>query len=62
MLEMDRRGGHVSSQANPVAERILRPRYLCFLREEGMHAIIMNVDDWYVYMPSCFRPVLTCSG
>ena len=34
------------SQPNPVAERVLRPRYLCFLREPGTPALIMAVDDW----------------
>ncbi|XPS68045.1 hypothetical protein M3J09_000341 [Ascochyta lentis] len=34
------------SDANPVAERILRPRYLCFLREQGEPALIMNVEEW----------------
>ncbi|KAF2633545.1 hypothetical protein BU25DRAFT_427050 [Macroventuria anomochaeta] len=32
--------------ANPVAERVLRPRYLCFLREPGEPALIMNVEEW----------------
>lgn len=36
----------LSNQANPVAERILRPRYLCFLREEGEPAELMSVDEW----------------
>jgi hypothetical protein len=46
MLEMDKTRSLASRQANPVAERVLRPRYLCFLREEGKHAMIMKVDDW----------------
>lgn len=46
MLETDRRDGQSPSQANPIAERVLRPRYLCFLREEGIPAKIVKVDDW----------------
>lgn len=45
MLEMKNSRGN-SSEANPVAERILRPRYLCLLREEGQSAMIINVDHW----------------
>ena len=46
MLEMDQPTGNGINQANPIAERVLRPRYLCFLREEGEPAMIMNVDEW----------------
>jgi hypothetical protein len=52
VLEMDRRGIHGLNEANPVAERVLRPRYLCFLREHGEPAMIMNVEEWYVFF-SC---------
>ncbi|KAL6707094.1 hypothetical protein ACN47E_004846 [Coniothyrium glycines] len=45
-LEMDRPAGTVSKLTNPVAERVLRPRYLCFLRSEGEPAMIMNVEEW----------------
>jgi hypothetical protein len=31
---------------NPVSERILRPRYLCFLRDPGEPALIMGVEEW----------------
>ncbi|OCL00677.1 uncharacterized protein K441DRAFT_531540, partial [Cenococcum geophilum 1.58] len=31
---------------NPISERILRPRYLCFLSNPGEPAIIMNVEEW----------------
>jgi len=34
------------SKVNPVSERLLRPRYLCFLREHGEPAMIMNVEEW----------------
>lgn len=47
-LEMDRPRSHGSEQTNPVAERVLRPRYLCFLRNEGEPAMIMNVEEWCV--------------
>lgn len=46
-LEMDKSRSYAISQANPVAERLLRPRYLCFLRENGEPALIMNVEEWY---------------
>lgn len=36
----------VGEETNPIAERILRPRYLCFLREPGKPAMIMNVEEW----------------
>lgn len=49
-MEMDRTKAYAVSQANPVAERVLRPRYLCFLREHGEPAMIMNVEEWYVEM------------
>ncbi|KAF1917911.1 hypothetical protein BDU57DRAFT_555651 [Ampelomyces quisqualis] len=44
--EMDRTSGYAVSQTNPIAERVLRPRYLCFLREHGEPAMIMNVEEW----------------
>ncbi|KAF2471129.1 uncharacterized protein BDR25DRAFT_223590 [Lindgomyces ingoldianus] len=44
-LEMDTPRGY-GSEPNPVAERVLRPRYLCFLRDEGSPAMIMNVEEW----------------
>lgn len=44
--EMDRTRGWAVSQTNPIAERVLRPRYLCFLREPGEPAMILNVDEW----------------
>lgn len=44
-LELDTVQGF-RSQTNPVAERTLRPRYLCFLREPGQPAMIMNVEEW----------------
>ncbi|KAJ4369722.1 hypothetical protein N0V83_005485 [Neocucurbitaria cava] len=46
VLEMDGSRGRAPHQPNPVAERILRPRYLCFLREQGEPAIIMDVEEW----------------
>ena len=46
MLETSNHTGIVPSQANPVAERILLPRYLCFLRDGGKPAVITNVDEW----------------
>jgi hypothetical protein len=46
MLEIDKPRNRAPRQANPIAERVLRPRYLCFLREEGTPAMIMKVDDW----------------
>ena len=51
-MELDvPRGG---SSANPVAERVLRPRYLCFLREPGQPALIMNVEEWIAqYKSEC---------
>lgn len=49
-LEMDSPRGNGLNQTNPVAERVLRPRYLCFLREQGEPAMIMNVEEWYVFM------------
>ncbi|ORY04878.1 hypothetical protein BCR34DRAFT_53798 [Clohesyomyces aquaticus] len=44
-LEMANSRGY-RNEANPVAERLLRPRYLCFLRETGTPAMIMNVEEW----------------
>jgi len=46
MIETDNPRGKSPSQANPIAERVLRPRFLCFLREEGRPAQIMGVDEW----------------
>ncbi|OAL01785.1 hypothetical protein IQ06DRAFT_346405 [Phaeosphaeriaceae sp. SRC1lsM3a] len=46
VCEMDRTRNYAVSQANPVAQRVLRPRYLCFLREHGEPAMIMNVEEW----------------
>ncbi|KAF2855235.1 hypothetical protein T440DRAFT_495809 [Plenodomus tracheiphilus IPT5] len=46
VLEMDRPLGRDSIQTNAIAERVLRPRYLCFLRDEGEPAMIMNVEEW----------------
>ncbi|KAL7777032.1 hypothetical protein CFE70_007453 [Pyrenophora teres f. teres 0-1] len=46
MIETDHPRDHSPRQANPIAERILRPRFLCFLREEGRPAEIMAVDRW----------------
>ncbi|EDU46851.1 hypothetical protein PtrSN002B_008479 [Pyrenophora tritici-repentis] len=46
MIETDHPRKQSPSQANPVAERILCPRFLCFLREEGRPAEIMAVDRW----------------
>lgn len=33
-------------EVNPVAERILRPRYLCLLQEKGRPALVTNVEAW----------------
>lgn len=38
--------GSRSSHASPIAERLLRPKYLCFLREQGEPAKVMHVEDW----------------
>jgi hypothetical protein len=54
---MDKTRGYAVSQTNPVAERVLRPRYLCFLRESGEPAIIMNVEEWYL---RTFRQIGLC--
>jgi hypothetical protein len=43
-LEMDT--SSASNGTNPVSERLLRPRYLCFLRDPGEPALIMGVDEW----------------
>lgn len=59
VLEMDGPRGHGMNQANPVAERVLRPRYLCFLRSEGEPAMIMNVEEWYVHRPLVTLLMLT---
>jgi hypothetical protein len=45
MLETNNPNGIVPNQANPIAERVLRPRYLCFLRDGGP-ARITKVDEW----------------
>jgi hypothetical protein len=57
VCEMDKTRGYAVSQANPVAERVLRPRYLCFLRDSGEPAIIMNVEEWYI---RAFREIGIC--
>jgi hypothetical protein len=44
---MDRPQRHTTSQINPIAERVLLPRYLCFLQKAGEPAMIMNVEEWY---------------
>jgi hypothetical protein len=44
-MELDRPRIH-GTEGNPIAERVLRPRYLCFLREPGEPALIMNVEEW----------------
>jgi hypothetical protein len=33
---------------NPIAERLLQPRYLCFLRERPLPARRMRVNDWLI--------------
>jgi hypothetical protein len=38
--------GYRLSETNPVAERILRPRYLCVLREKGEPAECVLVEEW----------------
>lgn len=43
---------------NPISERILRPRYLCFLSNPGEPAIIMNVEE-YVCLHSKLNPMLS---
>jgi len=43
---MDSPQGYRLSEPNPIAERILRPRYLCVLREEGEHAECVLVEEW----------------
>jgi hypothetical protein len=48
VCEMDKSRGFAVSQANPVAERVLRPRYLCFLREAGQPAMVLEVEEWCV--------------
>jgi hypothetical protein len=45
-FETDTPRGHHFGETNPVAERVLRPRYLCFLQATGEHAIVMNVEEW----------------
>jgi hypothetical protein len=35
-----------TASTNPISERLLLPRYLCFLRDPGEPALIMNVDEW----------------
>ncbi|KAF2878579.1 hypothetical protein BDV95DRAFT_624977 [Massariosphaeria phaeospora] len=46
VLELDSPRGHALGETNPVSERILRPRYLCFLRQPGEPCLIMKVEDW----------------
>jgi hypothetical protein len=43
---MDSPQGYRLSETNPIAERILRPRYLCVLREEGEPAECVLVEEW----------------
>jgi len=45
-LETNVQNGQHLNEANPVAERVLRPRTLMFLREEGTFAFRMDVDEW----------------
>ncbi|KAF2274249.1 uncharacterized protein EI97DRAFT_460373 [Westerdykella ornata] len=45
-MEADVARGVRGNEANPIAERLLRPRYLCFLRAEGKPANLMAVDDY----------------
>ena len=42
--ELDRPRGR--NDLGPVSERLLRPRYLCFLQRQGEPALIMNVEEW----------------
>jgi hypothetical protein len=48
MFEMDTPQDHRTAEigTNPVAERVLRPRFLCFLQAEGRPAMILNVEEW----------------
>ncbi|KAF2203025.1 hypothetical protein GQ43DRAFT_439211 [Delitschia confertaspora ATCC 74209] len=46
MLENETLQGYRLNETHPVAERILRPRFLCFLTEEGRPANLMNVEEW----------------
>lgn len=43
---MESSKGFRTNEANPIAERILLPRYLCLLQQEGEPAMIIKVDDW----------------
>jgi hypothetical protein len=45
-LEMDPSRIASPTETNPVSERVLLPRYLCFLREQGEPAIVMNVEEY----------------
>lgn len=49
-LELDSPRG--SSGSSPHAERVLRPRYLCFLQKPGEPALIMNVEEWIMQYKS----------
>ncbi|KAH9878695.1 hypothetical protein IAQ61_001968 [Plenodomus lingam] len=51
ILEMDRPLGRDSIQTNAIAERVLRPRYLCFLRDKGQPAKITKVEEWITENP-----------
>lgn len=42
---MDTQRGYSLGETNPIAERLLRPRYLCFL-QEGKPAKRLFVDEW----------------
>ncbi|KAF2129101.1 hypothetical protein P153DRAFT_397288 [Dothidotthia symphoricarpi CBS 119687] len=44
-LELSTPGCRSQKETNPVAERVLRPRYLCVLREQGVPAMIVKVED-----------------
>lgn len=57
MIETDNPRGQSPRQANPIADRVLRPRYLCFLREEGRPAQIMGVEKWYISVMKVCMPM-----
>jgi hypothetical protein len=46
MFENESLRGYRLNETNPVVERILRPRYLMFLRQEGELALPMNVEQY----------------
>ena len=45
MLENESLRSYRLNETNPTAERLLLPRYLCFLGEPGLPATIMNVEE-----------------